>query len=109
MPPCIRLAKFYIDTWAEMRQTLDGTSNPSPVLLAPAPRTLGALSALILLILVVAGLAPFHPIPNHVSWLKSEDGPEFGEHGVIFSAAPVLSRGSVQTSRAASKFGYGPD
>jgi hypothetical protein len=79
-----------INAWVEMRQTPDRTSHASPVL-APAPRTVGVLSALILLILLIAGLSPFHSLPNQASWLKAEDGLEFGDHGVIFSSGPLLS------------------
>ncbi len=73
-----------------MRQAADRTSNGFPAPGLPR-RTVSVLSGLILAILLFAGLTPFHAIPNQVTWLKAEDGLEFGDHGVIFSSAPLFS------------------
>src|ERR1700720_4099911 len=40
--------------------------------------------------LFTAGLWPFNPFPrNHVTWLPTGKGLQFGEHGVVFSTGAV--------------------
>lgn len=39
--------------------------------------------------ILIAGLWPFFPPANQVSWLEHEDGLRFGEYGTIFSSAPL--------------------
>jgi len=44
-----------------------------------------ALSLLVLCVILVAGLWPFHAPRNDVSWIKNENGLRFGRHGVAVS------------------------
>jgi len=73
---------------------LNGTNFPS------APRFLPIACIAVTLILLGAGLWPFNPFPrNQVTWLPSESGVEFGDHGVIFSSGLFPS---PQTTGSAS-------
>jgi len=48
-------------------------------------KVLGLLCALVLIIILIAGLWPFHAPRNQVSWLSDGNGLHFGEYGVILS------------------------
>jgi len=48
----------------------------------------------ILLIILAAGLWPFHAPRNDVSWLSQENGLRFGKHGSILSANPFAANES---------------
>jgi hypothetical protein len=48
-------------------------------------RTLGALCALILCVILTAGLWPFCAPKNDVEWLKGANGLRFGSHGIVAS------------------------
>src|ERR1700733_15801236 len=58
-------------------------------------KALGLLCAAVLIIILIAGLWPFHAPKNQVSWLSSGNGLHFGEYAVVF--------GSLESSFAASK------
>ena len=60
-------------------------------------KALGLLCAAVLIIILIAGLWPFHAPKNQVSWLSNGNGVHFGEYGVVF--------GSLESSLAASKDG----
>jgi hypothetical protein len=60
-------------------------------------RLLGLVCAAVLIIILIAGLWPFHAPKNQVSWLSNGNGVHFGEYGVVF--------GSLESSLAASKDG----
>ncbi len=46
------------------------------------------LSVLVLCIILIAGLWPFHAPRNAVSWLRNENGVRFGHHGIAASRGP---------------------
>ena len=46
-------------------------------------KVLGLLCAVVLVIILIAGLWPFHAPKNQVSWLSNSNGLHFGEYGVI--------------------------
>jgi VanZ family protein len=48
-------------------------------------QVLGLVCALVLVIILTAGLWPFHAPKNEVSWLSNGNGIHFGTHGVILS------------------------
>lgn len=50
-------------------------------------KILGTICLLVLVVILVAGLWPFHAPKNEVSWLKSANGLQFGEHGSIATAS----------------------
>ena len=52
-------------------------------------RALAAVCVCVLCGILIAGLWPFFPPKNEVSWLDHENGLRFGEHGVIFSSGPL--------------------
>jgi VanZ like family len=63
----------------------NGTNFPS------APRFLPITCIAVALILLGVGLWPFNPFPrNQVTWLTTENGVEFGDHGVIFSSGSFI-------------------
>lgn len=55
---------------------------------------LRAACVLVLSIILVAGLWPFHAPRNEVSWLSQENGVLFGKHGSIVSAEPFKAHAS---------------
>lgn len=58
------------------------------------PRTAGFICLLILCVFVVAGLWPFVPIANQVSWLESRPGLRFGANGVAYSTGALTGEAS---------------
>jgi len=60
-------------------------------------KVLGLLCAAVLIIILIAGLWPFHAPKNQVSWLSNGNGLHFGEYGVVF--------GSLESGFAGSKDG----
>jgi hypothetical protein len=57
---------------------------------------------LVLCIILVAGLWPFNPhSSNQVTWLKSRNGLQFGDHSILFSPDP-FERPDVQFKKEAS-------
>ncbi len=60
---------------------------------SPESRILGVVvkvaCPLVLAIILIAGLWPFHAPKNQVSWLSGGNGLRFGKHGSIMSAAPL--------------------
>lgn len=60
-------------------------------------RVLGLLCAFVLIIILIAGLWPFHAPRNQVGWLSNGNGLHFGQYGVAF--------GSLASSLAGSKDG----
>lgn len=60
----------------------------------PAENTLRIVTCILILGgILVAGLWPFHSPANQVSWLKNENGLQFGEHGTVLSAAKFTPPG----------------
>jgi VanZ family protein len=51
------------------------------------PHAMGALCLCCTLIILTAGLWPFHAPRNDVTWLEQENGVRFGVHGTILSAS----------------------
>ena len=49
-------------------------------------KVLGLLCASVLVIILTAGLWPFHAPKNEVTWLSEGKGIHFGKHGVILSS-----------------------
>ena len=49
-------------------------------------KVLGLLCAAVLIIILIAGLWPFHAPKNQVSWLSNGNGLHFGEYGVVFGS-----------------------
>lgn len=49
-------------------------------------RLLGVACALILCVILIAGLWPFHAPKNGVVWLKGENGLQFGRNGIVASS-----------------------
>ena len=54
---------------------------------------LGLLCASVLVIILIAGLWPFHAPGNQVGWLSRGNGLHFGDHGVILSSDTFSSAG----------------
>ena len=54
-------------------------------------KALGGLSILVLCIIVVAGLWPFHAPGNEVTWLGDANGLNFGGHGTVLSSSMFQS------------------
>jgi hypothetical protein len=54
-------------------------------------KVLGLLCASVLVIILTAGLWPFHAPKNEVSWLSNGNGLHFGNHGVILSPDAFLA------------------
>ncbi len=52
---------------------------------------IGGLCALILLVILLAGLWPFRPPRNDVRWLQGENGIRFDHRGIVVSTAPFGS------------------
>jgi len=57
-------------------------------------QAIGALCVCILVIILVAGLWPFHAAKNDVAWLAKENGLHFGDHGSILSSSAFQAHGS---------------
>jgi len=55
---------------------------------------MGILCVCTMVIILVAGLWPFHAPKNDVAWLTKENGLRFGEHGTILSSDVFEPRGS---------------
>ena len=55
---------------------------------------LGALCLLTLVATLIAGLWPFHPPRNQVSWMANENALRFGEAGTVLSSKPFAFAGS---------------
>jgi hypothetical protein len=53
---------------------------------------LPATCALVLFVILVAGLWPFHAPLNQVSWLTKENGLFFGRHGSVVSTSPLKAQ-----------------
>ena len=53
-------------------------------------KVLGVLCAAVLIIILIAGLWPFHAPKNQVSWLSNSNGLHFGEYGVILALAHLV-------------------
>jgi len=54
---------------------------------------LGAICVLVLCGILTAGLWPFFPPKNHVSWLKNEHGLLFGDYATVFSPGSLTLHG----------------
>jgi hypothetical protein len=63
--------------------------------------TIALVSVCVLIVILVAGLWPFHAPKNGVSWLKERKGIFFGKHGSILSAKPFESNSS-QSAKSCS-------
>ena len=61
-------------------------------------KVLGLLCAAVLIIILIAGLWPFHAPKNQVSWLSNSNGPHFGEYGVVFGSLASSFAGSKDAS-----------
>jgi VanZ family protein len=61
-------------------------------------RTLGALSAGVLCLILTAGLWPFCAPKNDVEWLTSGDGLKFGHHGSVVSSGAIRGADQSRTS-----------
>ncbi len=57
-------------------------------------KVLGLLCAAVLIIILIAGLWPFHAPKNQVSWLSNSNGLHFGEYGVVLSSGAPSFAGS---------------
>ncbi|MFY9744020.1 MAG: VanZ family protein [Candidatus Sulfotelmatobacter sp.] len=58
------------------------------------PRYLDIICVLVLCGILTAGLWPFFPPKNKVSWLKNEHGLLFGDYATVFSSGSLTLRGS---------------
>lgn len=57
-------------------------------------KILGPLCAAVLIIILIAGLWPFHAPKNQVSWLTNSNGLHFGQYGVVLSSGAPSFAGS---------------
>lgn len=57
-------------------------------------KLLGVLSICILGGILTAGLWPFHPPKNQVTWLRKDNGLQFGDYGSIMSSGPFPELGA---------------
>jgi hypothetical protein len=70
---------------------------------------LGLLCAAVLIIILIAGLWPFHAPKNQVSWLSNSDGLHFGEYGVIFGSLESSFEGSKDATSCSVEILVQPD
>jgi hypothetical protein len=61
-------------------------------------RPMGALCVCTMVIILVAGLWPFHAPKNDVTWLAKENGLRLGDHGTILSLSAFEVHGSNDNS-----------
>src|ERR1039458_3925306 len=83
--------------FAELRPIIENRSIESldrMTLNSFSPRLVRGMCTLVLGIILVAGLWPFHAPRNDVSWLSEGTGVLFGKHGGIVSAGPFRAHGS---------------
>jgi hypothetical protein len=83
--------------FAELRPIIENRSIESldrVTLNSFSPRLVRGMCTLVLGIILVAGLWPFHAPRNDVSWLSEGTGVLFGKHGSIVSASPFRAHGS---------------
>jgi VanZ family protein len=59
---------------------------------------MGALCICTMVIILVAGLWPFHAAKNDVTWFAKENGLRFGDHGTILSRSAFEAHGSKNNS-----------
>lgn len=64
--------------------------------MATEKRILAVLCLCVLCGVLTAGLWPFFPPKNQVTWLPNQNGLSFGEYGTILSSANIWSTGSSQ-------------
>ncbi|HXM65055.1 MAG TPA: VanZ family protein [Terriglobales bacterium] len=57
-------------------------------------KVLGLICAVVLIIILIAGLWPFHAPRNQVSWLSNVNGLHFGQYGVILGPGTSTFAGS---------------
>src|ERR1700678_3000150 len=72
-------------------------------------RVLGLLCAVVLSIILTAGLWPFHAPKNQVSWLSNGSGLHFGEYGVILSPGASSFAGSKAGTPCSLEIWLQPD
>ena len=72
-------------------------------------RVLGLLCAVVLIIILTAGLWPFHAPKNQVSWLSNGSGLHFGEYGVILSPGASSFAGSKAGTPCSLEIWLQPD
>jgi len=70
---------------------------------------LGLLCAAVLIIILIAGLWPFHAPKNQVSWLSNSDGLHFGEYGVVLSPGVSAFAGSKDAVSCSLEIWLQPD
>ena len=72
-------------------------------------KVLGLLCAFVLIIILIAGLWPFHAPKNQVSWLSNSNGLHFGEYGVILSSGASSFAGSKDEISCSVEIWVQPD
>jgi hypothetical protein len=80
-----------MSTFIELRPNSEDhsiESSDDAMLNSLSPQLVTGMCALVLGVILVAGLWPFHAPRNDVSWLGEGTGVLFGKHGSIVSASP---------------------
>jgi len=72
-------------------------------------KVLGLLCAFVLIIILTAGLWPFHAPKNEVSWLSNSNGLHFGEYGVVLSPGVSAFAGSKDGTSCSLEIWLQPD
>src|SRR5579863_7321742 len=72
-------------------------------------KVLGPLCVLVLVIILTAGLWPFHAPKNQVSWLSNSDGLHFGEYGLALSPGVSAFAGSKDAVSCSLEIWLQPD
>jgi hypothetical protein len=72
-------------------------------------KVLALLCAFVLIIILTAGLWPFHAPQNQVSWLSNSNGLQFGEYGVVLSPGVSAFAGSKDAVSCSLEIWLQPD
>jgi hypothetical protein len=80
-----------------------------PLTIMIRKRVLGLLCAFALIIILIAGLWPFHAPRNQVSWLSNSNGLHFGEYGLILSPGVFDFAGSKDGASCTLEIWLQPD
>jgi len=72
-------------------------------------RTIIGLCVVVLAIILVAGLWPFHSPKNDVAWLVNENGIRIGNHGCILSSEPFRAQYSAADGSGSLEVWINPD
>jgi VanZ family protein len=74
-----------------------------------SPRSLGAITLLLLVGIVIACLWPFRAPKNTASWLTDGNGIVFGRFGVILGSTPLTLPGDPEAASVSIEFWLQPD